>query len=303
MSDGTDSRQAGGGEDLKAFITEFCRSSRLIAICMVACIAAAIVYLKVASYTYSAEIKVVPTQSSNGQLGSAFKGLASVAGVGMLSQQPVAPIELYKSQIYSRVVADRLASQDALMHHIFAGEWNAAHRQWVQPPSRVRAISHGIKRLLGLPITTWRAPDGLRMQAFVRSQITLTESRDSPVIAVGMSSADPDFAVAFLAALHQATDEVIRRSAQRRATQYIHYLNATLPTVAVTEQRAALAALLSEQEKNRMLASASVSYAADMIDAPFRSEVPTSPRPFLVLIGALIAGLAVSLAVIVARLP
>jgi uncharacterized protein involved in exopolysaccharide biosynthesis len=76
----------------------------------------------------------------------------------------------------------------------------------------------------------------------------------------------------------------------RRADNSIAYLSEKLKTVSVAEQRVALTATLSDQEKMRMMASSDAPYAADPIGPPTASFKPTSPLPTVVIVGSFVIG-------------
>lgn len=288
--------------DFAFLIEEIKRAKYWLLLCIVLSLALATAYLKYATYTYMAEIKVVPAQSSGGQMDTTFGGLASVAGVSLSSGDKVAPLDLYMEQLHSRIVAVRLSTRGDLIRHIFAAEWDTKRHIWRQPTSSIREASHFIKNVLGIPVSEWRPPDAARLQNYVMSTVSISQQTDKPIATIRFNDADPRFAVAFLTALHQTTDNIIRQSALQKSTEYIAYLKATIPTVTVIEQRIALSSLLSEQEKTRMLASSSAPYAADMIDIPYASTAPTKPRPLLVLLGSVMIGLTLALAAVLVRM-
>ena len=261
---------------------------------------AAILYLRSAAYTYSIEMTVAPTQGAPMSGGGALGGLASVAGVSLSSTTTVAPIDLYIRQLQSREVASDLASRRELMITIFSGEWDATAGRWREPNSWRTKLSRGVKSILGIPTPKWHPPGGARMQAYIGSTILIEKADRQAIVTVSLNHPSPRFGSYLLSELHTATDALLRRKAILKATEYVAYLKATLPGVQVAEQRAALANLLSEQEKARMLASSTSPYAVDVIDVPHASDTTTYPRPMLVLLGATMGGGAIALGVLLA---
>lgn len=96
-------------------------------------------------------------------------------------------------------------------------------------------------------------------------------------------------------------DNSIRRRARDRASQYITYLSGQLQTARLVEHRSAIAQTLAEQERNRMMASSTLAYAAEPLDQVVTSLRPTEPRPALVLAIYLLVGTAIGIVAALAR--
>jgi hypothetical protein len=82
----------------------------------------------------------------------------------------------------------------------------------------------------------------------------------------------------------------MRERALRRAEGYISYLTAQLQKVTVSDYRQALVENLGEQEKLRMMASASVAFSSEIFSGPAISPWPTSPSSWSALVLAILAG-------------
>ena len=96
--------------------------------------------------------------------------------------------------------------------------------------------------------------------------------------------------------MHRAGDEELRQRSLARSTADIEYIARQLPLISVVEQRVALSRALSDQEKQRMIASAGVPYAADIFEPITSSPRPTWPKLVPVLALAIIAGLFIGVA-------
>lgn len=288
--------------DLIYVIKKIRSSIRIFIISVAVSVLLAILYLNFASYTYTAQIKIIPVQSTSSGFGRQLGGIASIARMNLPPENSVAPFDLYMEELHSRTVADQLSNRQDLMLTIFGGEWDREHGQWRQPDSLIRPVSRFVKTLLGMPISAWHAPDGARLQQYIASTVIATEELKKATVTISFNHPDPKFAVAFLSALHQTADSIVRKRALEKATQYIDYLNVKITTVTVAEYRAALTNLLMEQEKTRMIASSSLPYAAELIDFPYASVGPTKPRGLLILIGAIFLGLAAGLTIVLGKL-
>jgi hypothetical protein len=252
----------------------------------------AMLYLRTASYDYTATLRVAAapsTQRPAGGLG-ALGGLASLAGIAGPNSEPATPFRLYLEGVYSREVADRLARDPVIMHRIFAREWDAAAKQWRQPTSLLRTMKNGVFALIGIPTNEWRPPDGARLQDYLGDAVAVRESVKSPIVAITYDNPDPAFGVHVLTALHEATDGYLREQSFARTRDNIAYLTAKASVTDQAEYRQVLFASLSQQEQQMMLVNSRQPYAAQPFGAVTASTGPTRPRPVLLLLGALISG-------------
>ena len=264
----------------------------VVAVCIFLSLVAGSIYLRVASYEYTAQIQVTPAALSGSSSGSALGqlgGIASLAGIEMPSGQATSPFKLYLVSLQSAQAASQLIKRQDLMHVVFSREWDASARQWHEPAAPPVFLS-AVKSVLGVPTYPWHAPDPARLRDYLVERIKINEDTKRSVVTISLSHKDPQFAVAFLGALNQVVDDQIRARALRRADDSVAYLSEKLKTVSVAEQRVALTATLSDQEKMRMMASSGAPYAADPIGPPTASFKPTSPLPTVVIVGAFVIG-------------
>ncbi len=258
----------------------------------------AVVYLRTADYVYTATLRVSPAPSAAGggpELG-ALGSLASLTGLGVGSSETATPFRLYVEGVYAREVADRLSRDDAIMHTVFAGEWDTTRRSYRQRQGMLSSLKDGVFGVLGIPTNAWAAPDGARLQGFIGSAVVVTQSVKSPLVTVSFGATDPAFATRFLAKLDRTIDDYLREKALARSRQNVTYLSQKLAMVTLAEHRQVLAAALASEERQLMLASNPAPYAADLFDRVTASLGPTSPRPLPVLLSALVAGLLLGIA-------
>ena len=151
----------------------------------------------------------------------------------------------------------------------------------------MRLISHSLKGVLGIPVEPWHPPSGEQVHELLTNNLQVDDDPKSPIVVVSIQSATPEVAQELLLNLAKAVDAILRQRALDRANDYIGYLTGQLGKVTVADYRAALVQHLSEQEQTRMMASANVSFAAQMFGDPSRSATPTAPKSLLLLILAL----------------
>jgi len=254
-----------------------------------------LIYLHLASYTYTAAMKVTavargdggsPRISGLGNLG----GLASLAGIRGSVGQSASPFDLYIEGLHSRATAAELAKNPRITRAVFAKEWDEASGRWRKPKDAMAPLKGTVKYVLGMPDYPWQPPNSARLQGYISTVVKIDRDPKEPIVTVSVEHADPGFAVLLLQQLDASTDRMLRRKMLARSTAYIRYLDEKLRVVTLAEHRQAIAETLSEQEKSLMMASSSVPIAAEIVEEPTASYRPTQPKPVLVLALCLLLG-------------
>lgn len=252
----------------------------------------AIIYLRVADYLYTAELKVTPAQQSGIASTSRLGSLASLAGVNVAAGEAAPPFELYLEILKSREAATAISARQDLMHRIFEKEWNQRTGTWVERNQPLRIVVKGVATLLGVPVAKWQPPGPARVQEFVLERLRIHRDPKNPIATLTFNYPDPEIAGTVLTLLHEHANENLRRRTLHRTSDYIAYLSAKLASVSITEYRTALTEVLSEQEKRRMMAGSSAPFAAEPLGPVLVSTQPTQPKPSMVLSIALLFGAA-----------
>jgi len=265
----------------------------------IAALIAAVVYLRVADYLYTAELHVYAAPSTNGTpVGASSLGsLAAIAGLGGTPVEGATPFRLYLEGLRAREVAERLARDRDLMHGIFPGEWDSVSRGWREPRGTLRSAKRFTWNILGLPYQSWRAPDAARLQDYIAEHVDVVQSIKSPVVTIAFDHPDPPLAVRFLTRLGGTVDQFLREKQQERTRSNIAYLSEKLRDVTLIEQRQALFAALNDQERQAMLANSQAPYAANPFGVATASTAPTKPRQVPLLIAGLVGGLLLGAAI------
>lgn len=264
----------------------------------------AVVYLRTADYTYTVALRVAPAPSSAREstgLG-ALGNLASLTGV-TIEAAPATPFRLFVEGVRSREVAVRLARDPLLMQQVFAREWDAGNRRWVEPNGVGVRLRNGLYSMVGAPVQRWSPPDAARLQAFLGAHVLVDQNPRTPLVTISIDTTDPSFARQFLQKLHATTDMWLREKSLRRTAQNIAYINARLPGVTMADHRQALFATLSDQEQRFMMASNPAAFAAEPFGDIAASPNPTKPRQLPILAVATLLGalLGIILAVLLPR--
>jgi capsular polysaccharide biosynthesis protein len=277
---------------LNAILEMLWRQRTVMQVAAAVAVILTVLYMHVSSPRYTVSIQLVPAPSTNSGLGGSLGALGSL--VGAHSSESMESIQVYIAGLQSPAVAEVLAKNQPLMHRLFPESWSERDHAWHQPHSVAHSVYQAIKDVLGIPSEPWQPPGADDVYRFLQYSVDVSTTRDSPVVVVSMKSANRQLASEFLSALTKGVDDMMRARALRRANAYIDYLSKELSRVSVTEYRSSLVEHLSDEEKQKMMASATtVSFVADTFSGPAASTKPTSPS----LVAALIAMLAICLVI------
>jgi uncharacterized protein involved in exopolysaccharide biosynthesis len=271
----------------------------LVAGIVLASLLAGIVFLNLATRTYTTELKVTAAASSANSIANRLGnlgGLAAAAGLSIGGSSKAEPFEMYLEALTSRNVADTLAKDQRIMTTIFARDWDPAAKQWQQPSATPAEL---VKSFIGVADPPWRAPDGARLQNYLERRLVVTKSVKSPVTIIAYDAQDPAFGLHLLQQLNRAADDEVRQRALLQANEYKAYLSTLLPTVAIADVRSSLAASLTEQYEAVMMAKSSVPYAAVALGGPKASLAPTKPKVAIVLALAILLGVVIAVSIAV----
>ena len=259
------------------------------------CLLVGVLFLQIAPRKYSVAMQVAPVMNENS---SGLKGgaaalqsltgmdLSSLTGGGQGSE-----FKLYTDGLTSWVAAQDLAKDQKLLRELFPKEWSAQTHSWRQPFSLSHMAESVVFPVLGVPLRPWQPPNGERMYRYLQESVTVNPDSKDGTVTVLVEMEDPKLAADFLSQLNQTVDNILRKRTLNRSTQYIAYLRSELNKVTVSDYREALITVLARQEETRMMASANVSYSAEIFSGPTQPVRPTVPNAALVLVMALIAGL------------
>jgi hypothetical protein len=299
MKDSRDghARMLGYDVDLGRMASTISGRRRLVLSFVGAAALAALVYLHVATYTYTATLIVSPVTSSSPVAGAGLSGklgrlggLASLAGISLGNDPATQAFMMYQEGLYSRDVAEQLARNPLIMHNVFHKQWDEAGQKWIPPFPPLRALVVFAETVIGMPVRPWEPPNGALLQDYINDYVDLEADQEKPVVTITYRFEDPQFAVYFLRELDRAVDNKLRGIALSRANEYVGYLSDQLTKVTNTDVRDALMSTLIDQENTRMMASVTAPYSAQPFGPPSASRKPMNPNPLLILPAALVLG-------------
>lgn len=241
---------------------------------------------------YTVFMQVAPVINSQNPISGSLGGLAKLAGVDMNASNPgAAQFRMFLSGLTSRDTADLVAKDQDLMRAMFPKQWSKADKQWRQPPSLTRPITHAIKAFWGITNRPWHPPDGGDVQQYLSEHLEQYEDPKSPVVTLRIDSDEPQVSRRLLLKLVGTVDHLLRQRALRRANDYVKYLTHQLDVETVAEYRQTLMAHLAEQEQTLMMANASVSFSMQVFNDAAIPPVPSAPKAMVLLVSALVLGM------------
>ncbi|MEC9369108.1 MAG: hypothetical protein VX871_10515 [Pseudomonadota bacterium] len=231
-------------------------------------------------YNATAEIAPATYSTSSNPTSSALSGLAAITGISIGgSDQPVPKFVRLQELIKSVGFADRMQHETHMMEALFGPLWDEEKGQWEPGVSRA-SLAGGIKSIF-----TGRAsnnlPGPVEIAGTIEKRVKLSQGREK-IVTVSFRHEDPVVGAQFVGDLIVLADQMLKEEVRTQANLYISFINERLKSVMTTEHRRVLADLLSEFERQAMLAGAKdVPYAAIIIDPPFPPVEPAGPRPVL----------------------
>lgn len=282
MQDVTGNADTPQSLDLAQLAADLWRHRWLLLAMLLLSIAVASIYLRVATYRYTATLQVTPTDQQGPSIPGGLASLGSVVGidVGGMSGSSYA---LFGEAVKSQQVADALARDPRIMRTIFRAQWDAESGQWRRPPSLVRPVTAPVKAILGVPEWPWQPPSAVNLREALHTRLVVSEDRKKNITTLSMEHDDPAFAAYLLTRAAAEADGYLRARSLKRSSDYIAYLEQRLSDTAIAEQRLALARSLMQYENMRMMASVESPYAGEPFGQVNVSDRPTSPQPLVVL--------------------
>ncbi len=265
----------------------------IILLCVLVALGGTYAWLKRQTPEYTARMVVGPAASELMSSGarSTRGGPLSFLGANGFGAGAVTEFERFMELKASAELAERLQSKRRVLQRVFVDMWDPEGRRWIRPDGLVAASKMALRESLRLP--PWTPPSIEVLAEYLQEEIKQSHERGSSLWVLKCSNHDPTLAKQLLTWVHAETDVMIRERAMLRASEQIKYLEGKLMTISVKEHRDALVDLLSQQERVLMVIGSGLPYAAEIIEAPTVSEVPTWPWPIRALAIGGLAGLVI----------
>lgn len=278
---------------------EIWRRRRVIWQSTAAIVLLACAYMWISPASYTATALVSPAQSNGTVAGSTSTLSALIPSLAGLSSGSTAaaatPFDTFMQLILSpRVAADLIKSDPTILPTIFPAEWDKQTKTWHPSYSPIQVG----KRLFSLAfgLDPWEPPSAQRLGDYLLAHIVVAPVGTSASMQqITFTFPSSRFAQSFLKRVLDDADDDIRAEALNRSEKQIAYLRNELRTTQELDYRAALIALLSQQEMTRMTINKGLPYAATRVQPPYVSDLPTSPNPILLLAVAVFVGVVVGI--------
>ncbi|MBB4212472.1 LPS O-antigen subunit length determinant protein (WzzB/FepE family) [Rhodothalassium salexigens DSM 2132] len=262
-------------------------------------------YLWTANPEYTAELQVFPNSEVQEQLELGVGGFGSSLNPFRSSTVEEATVlERYLAAITSIGVAEELMAIPEVAHTAFVSQWGAEDQKWHPPGGAIASLKSFLYRFYGLP--DWQPPDARDLSGYINRKVSITSfTAPGAAKAIGYvlsySSKDPEFAQNFLTHLHREANRVVLQQERSRALERAAYLQDRLKQARTKDVVETLSELLIENERKLMMMVVDDSFAAMPLEPVRVSKLPTSPKPLLVLVLAIVLGFMAGAAIVLLR--
>lgn len=264
---------------LRDYVSNLWRFRLLFAIAAVVGSLWAVYSVSHAPKLYTVSVLIGPV----GDAPTASAGIGSLVSMflsgGSMSQGPP-EWSRYVFALNSVRLAERLNREHDLMHTVFASRWDEKTKRWNPTPGFDAAVSRFFHGLFGLPPDP--PPTIGTLQQYISSTVNLNTDKQTGVTSLTSTSGDPKKALEFILMVHRAAVALVRQEIASRNSAKIAYLTKTIDETTNESQRTVLISMLEDTEKTQMLLNNNLPFAAQIIDTPVLSTVPSSPAPIQV---------------------
>ncbi|MDE2164647.1 MAG: hypothetical protein KGJ53_15900 [Alphaproteobacteria bacterium] len=287
-------------ETLHTILTFMRRAWRMwpiLALTMMLAAGLAFFYLQTHSPEYDISMVIGPA-APPGQAKASGIDIGSAASLlGIRTGSGDAYLEQYQELLTSTALATRLDPNGPIYRGLYSSEWSTKDKRWKQPSGILPFVKGIISRAVGAP--AWSPPSPARFANDMQASLGFSPVGRSNMVRVTMRTKDPEFGVKLLTVLDRTADAMLREMVRVRVTAYLGYLNHELPNVQNSENQAALAELVLEQERQLMsLNASSISFGTQLVEPPSVPYRAVGIRPLPMMALSLILGLAMGLALI-----
>ena len=260
------------------------KNKKTIILSVIIWIILALIYLRIATPVYKAEMTIAPAEGATsstgidsviGQLRSA--GLSNFLPRGLSLGKKITSYDKFIYMINTHRTAKAMQGNHQVLQKIFKRNWDTEKHIWKMPNGLIFKIKNTVKGLLGLP--EWAPPDNWALQRFIENKIKISFTGSTVMRKITFVHEDREFSQLFLQQLFNTVDSLLRNEAHVRISNQIKYIGKQIESTVNVEHRKVLFELLSQLDQKKMMLSSDLSYAASLIQKPIASDVPVSPKP------------------------
>ena len=250
------------------------------------------IYLRLANYTYTVSLEVIPTEQGNGGVERSNIGvLSSLAGIS-LNQDSTHFNHYIKIVSTKNILARELEKDKGFMIRIFKSQWDENTNQWKDPKmSTSDNIVSFIKYIFGAPVYQKTTPNSYSVERFLNKYYSSRYNEFEKVGIMTINTSDKKMGVYLLNKIHSLADKIVKRENLKRLNLYILFLKDKLKQTIHIDHRKEIIQDLSMHEKLKVLSMSELPLAAEpFVNGAISSHRPTFPRPSYILILSFIIG-------------
>jgi LPS O-antigen subunit length determinant protein (WzzB/FepE family) len=222
---------------------------------------------------------VTQTQGSGAQLSGVGSMLSSLGG-GLASLAGLAGNDSKRAEslavLQSEALTEKYIQQNDLLPTLFKKQWDAQNRRW-----RVTDPAY-------LP-TLWKGNE-----FFKKNVRTILTDPKSGLVTMTISWTDAHTAAKWANDLVAMTNDYLRKKAIDESERNIAFLNEQAAKTDIVTVKQAIYSILQSEINKEMLARGNDEYAFKILDPAVAPERPSTPPPLLLMIGALVGSLGLS---------
>lgn len=267
-----------------------------ILICVVIGIILSALYTLYTPTTYTAEMQIVPAESSS----ASSSTISSILSFGRTTP---ASFTYFMVLLRSSRVASEIMKEKPMMTRLFEPKWFLdKNGQWRRlPPGKIELISNAIHSFFG------RTFDNSPTSVYAVQKAISTHLKDKTgattpdVVTLSWSARSPEKAQIMLADVVATADRMMRTEKEAELERSIRYMNERIVGMTEVEERSAIISKLVDTEIRLILLRSGAPYAVQFLDDSYASPVPTSPVPLLNISIGIFLGFIVGCAIAVTR--
>lgn len=261
--------------------------------------------LHIVTPQFTASMVVGPTgRSGPASMGPRTPTLTPSAGRGMAeagsADELVSDFARYLALLTSVPVAQRLVPDSEIMRTLFEDHWDKIAGEWRPPTGPIALASRALRFVAGHAL--WAPPDAVDLSLHLKKHLAIESVSGGPLRRLVYRHERREFALLLLSRLHAAAEAQLRDEARRRVKAEMTHVGDQLVGMDNRENYRALSALVGEQERLLMMLDVGLPYAADPLEPPSALSLADWPNPVLVVPAGAVAGLALVLFFLTARL-
>lgn len=244
-------------------------------------------YLAISAPRYTSTMLIAPATHGVSNLSDASSRNLSIAGTLFGSAQGTDFVRVM-ALMHSQVVAARLEENYHVIRQLYPNLWDEERSQWRKPNNPISRLSQWLNRIFDRP--EWRAPDAEFLAQKFAKDIHIEQSENKGVYWVTYTARTPELAQMVLEKTYEQAELMARGEALKAASAYVAYLDDELRKATQQAAKQGLTDLYIQQEQRKMVLSADVPFAADLVAPPVLSQKPAGLPPLLILLFGAAAG-------------